>query len=50
MLFAEEKVDSICKQTYKNASDHKSIAVWSARVCMFTGALLLIGVAFGVNV
>jgi predicted cation transporter len=50
MFFAEENINSIRKQAYGKASAHKRIAIWSARVCMFTGALLLIGVAFGVNI
>jgi predicted cation transporter len=50
MFFAGEKVNAIEKRTCENVSAHKCIAIWSARVCMFTGALLLIGVAFGVNV
>lgn len=50
MFFAEENINSIRKQAYGKASTHKRIAIWSARVCMFTGALLLIGVAFGVNI
>jgi predicted cation transporter len=50
MFFAEGKVNAMEKQTCKKVSAHKSIAIWGARVCMFTGALLLIGVAFGVNV
>ncbi|MHB8120165.1 MAG: DUF1646 family protein [Methanothrix sp.] len=50
MFFAEEKVNAMEKRTYEKVFAHKSIAIWSARVCMFTGALLLIGVAFGVNI
>jgi predicted cation transporter len=50
IFFAEEKVNATRKQTCKNVSAHKRIAIWSARVCMFTGALLLVGVAFGVNI
>jgi predicted cation transporter len=50
IFFAEEKVNAIEKQTCEKVSAHKCIAIWSARVCMFTGALLLIGVAFGVNI
>ena len=50
MFFAGEKVNAIEKRTCEKASAHKCIAIWSARVCMFTGALLLIGVAFGVNI
>jgi len=50
MFFAEENVNSMRKQAHGKASAHKRIAIWSARVCMFTGALLLIGVAFGVNI
>ncbi|HUS76949.1 MAG TPA: DUF1646 family protein [Methanothrix sp.] len=50
IFFAGVKVSAIERQTYKKMSAFKSIAIWSARVCMFTGALLLVGVAFGVNV
>jgi predicted cation transporter len=50
MFFAEENINSIRKQAHGKASAHKRIAIWSARVCMFAGALLLIGVAFGVNI
>jgi len=50
MFFAREKVNAMGKQTYEKVSAHRFIAIWSARVCMFTGALLLIGVAFGVNI
>ena len=50
MFFAEEKVNAMEKQTCEKVSAHKCLAIWSARVCMFTGALLLIGVAFGVNI
>ncbi|MDD1748850.1 MAG: DUF1646 domain-containing protein [Methanothrix sp.] len=50
MFFAGERVNAIGKQTCERVSFHKCLAVWSARVCMFTGALLLVGVAFGVNI
>lgn len=50
MFFAGEKVNAMGKRTCEKASVHKCIAIWSARVCMFTGALLLIGVAFGANI
>ncbi len=50
MFFAGDNVFARGMQTHGKASAHKSIAIWSARVCMFTGALLLIGVAFGVNI
>lgn len=50
MFFAEENVKSMEKQTCEKVSAYRCIAIWSARVCMFTGALLLIGVAFGVNI
>ena len=50
MFFTGEKVDSMGKQTHEKVSAHKSMAIWIARVCMFTGALLLVGVAFGVKV
>jgi len=50
MFFAGVKVNALRKQTCENVSARKCIAIWSARVCMFTGALFLIGVAFGVNI
>jgi len=50
MFFAGVKVNALRKQTCEKVSAHKCIAIWSARVCMFTGALLLIGVAFGVSI
>jgi len=50
MFFAEEKVNAMEKKTCEKVSARKSIAIWCARACMFTGALLLVGVAFGVNV
>jgi predicted cation transporter len=33
----------------ESSAAFKNVAIWSARVCMFAGALLLVGVAFGVN-
>jgi predicted cation transporter len=33
----------------KGGSALKNIAVWGTRACMFVGAILLVGVAFGVN-
>jgi predicted cation transporter len=50
MFFAEDKANAGKMQAYEKVSAHKSIAIWSARVCMFTGALLLVGVACGVNI
>jgi predicted cation transporter len=50
MFFAEDKANARKMQAYEKVSAHKSIAIWSARVCMFTGALLLVGVACGVNI
>jgi predicted cation transporter len=50
IFFAKEKVNAMEMQTNKRVSVHKSIAIWGARVCMFTGALLLVGVAFGVSI
>jgi predicted cation transporter len=50
MFFAEDKANGRKMQAYEKVSAHKSIAIWSARVCMFTGALLLVGVACGVNI
>jgi predicted cation transporter len=50
MFFAEDKANARKMLAYEKVSAHKSIAIWSARVCMFTGALLLVGVACGVNI
>jgi hypothetical protein len=49
IFFAENNVNVMEKPTNEKVSAHKSIAIWSARVCMFTGALLLVGVAYAVN-
>lgn len=37
-------------KAYGRGEGNKNAAIWSARVFMFTGALLLVGVAFGVRI
>lgn len=49
IFFAGEKINAMDMQIYGKVSAHKSIAIWGARVFMFTGALFLVGVAFGVS-
>ncbi len=49
VFFAGEKVNALETQAQEGRAAFKSAAIWSARVCMFAGALLLVGAAFGVN-
>lgn len=49
IFFAGEKASVKEIQTSENLA-HKNVAMWGARVCMFAGALLLVGAAFGVNI
>jgi len=55
IFFTDERVSTMEIQALEiqasgKGAVHKSAAIWSARVCMFAGSLLLIGVAFGVNI
>jgi len=50
MFFAREKITAVETQTSEGIAVLKNAAIWSARVCMFGGALLLIGLAFGVDI
>jgi predicted cation transporter len=49
MFLTAKNVNALETQTSEAAPAFKSGAIWSARVCMFVGALLLVGLAFGVN-
>ncbi len=49
MFFAGEKVNALKKGTSEIVPALKSGAIWSARVCMFVGSLLLVGIAFRVG-
>ncbi|VVB64428.1 Uncharacterised protein [uncultured archaeon] len=49
IFFAGEKVNALKTGISEGAAAFRSGAIWSARVCMFAGALLLVGVAFGVG-
>lgn len=49
MFFIGEKVNTLETQIQEAAPAFKSGAILSARVCMFVGALLLVGIAFGVS-
>jgi predicted cation transporter len=48
-FFTGEWVITMETRTKEGGAALRNMAVWSARVCMFVGALLLIGVAFGVS-
>jgi len=50
VFFTGDNINAIKIQIPEKVNARRSIAVWSARVCMFAAALLLIGVAFGVNI
>jgi predicted cation transporter len=50
LFFAEEKAISIKMQTPERVASHKKAAIWGIRVCLFAGALLLVGVAYGVDI
>jgi predicted cation transporter len=49
VFFTGERIIAMEKRTSEGGAALKNIAIWSARACMFAGALLLVGVAFGVN-
>jgi len=48
-FFIEEKVTAMEIRTMEGSAGFKNIAIWSAKACMFVGAILLVGVAFGAN-
>jgi len=50
MFFPEGKVKAMEMQAFESVATHKKMAIWGVRVCMFAGALLLVGVAFGVDI
>lgn len=50
LLLVGEEVRIKVVQPMEKSVATRSMAIWSARVCMFAGALLLIGVAYGVSV
>ncbi len=53
VFFIEEKVTAMEIQATEGRdglkNGVKNIAMWSAKACMFVGAILLVGVAFGAN-
>jgi predicted cation transporter len=49
IFLAEEKVTNVEMRTLQGEVPLKNVVNWSARVCMFAAAILLVGVAFGAN-
>lgn len=49
VFFIEEKVTALEIQTSESRAGLKNIAIWSAKACMFAGAILLVGLVFGAN-
>ncbi len=50
IFFSEEKVKAMEMQAFEGVAAHKKMAIWGVRLFMFAGALLLVGVAFGVDI
>lgn len=50
IFFSGEKVKAMEMQAFEGVAAHKKMAIWGVRLFMFAGALLLVGVAFGVDI
>ena len=50
IFFSGEKVKAMEMQALEGVAAHKKMAIWGVRLFMFAGALLLVGVAFGVDI
>ena len=50
IFFVGEKAMAMELQISENAAAHRNAAIWGVRVCMFAGPLLLVGVAYGVDI
>lgn len=49
VFFIGEKVTALEMRATEDRAGLKNIAIWSAKACMFAGAILLVGAAFGAN-